>query len=105
MELKLFGCCRLLRETQSLNRTFYGIETLFCDKDRHSRHCLNRTFYGIETYHEAHQRRNEWSLNRTFYGIETDSTGYHVDYDMVLIVPFMELKLMSLYSFMVSTMS
>ena len=53
---------------------------------------LNRTFYGIETRDEHRCFYLNEGLNRTFYGIETltdvDTTGAEI----VLIVPFMELK-------------
>ena len=56
--------------------------------------CLNRTFYGIETFLRMLKDYEFNCLNRTFYGIET---GRLHDIDeplhVVLIVPFMELKL------------
>ena len=76
-------------DEQGLNRTFYGIETIWWVRGCDPGHRLNRTFYGIETIQERKMIR--LVLNRTFYGIETvrpDKTFL----DIVLIVPFMELK-------------
>ena len=57
--------------------------------------CLNRTFYGIET--AQHQKGQTGflpsRLNRTFYGIETIVEDTYAHEAVVLIVPFMELKL------------
>ena len=117
MELKLWS----LRETQiirdSLNRTFYGIETtaLMCFLKLHSRLNrtfygietllfmiqllllllrLNRTFYGIETDNDDFLNLATLGLNRTFYGIETNIFLLNFFHGRVLIVPFMELKLL-----------
>ena len=82
------------RRQQSLNRTFYGIETV-PGHPGHEGSCvlivpfmelklaspinlimlssLNRTFYGIETrYRFIFVERLCYCLNRTFYGIETN---------------------------------
>ena len=62
---------RASKRRQSLNRTFYGIET---GKQMQGtcRPCrLNRTFYGIETRLDKSVVPCIDSLNRTFYGIET----------------------------------
>ena len=86
--MKLFT----LGELSSLNRTFYGIETNFVVGGNLEAKRLNRTFYGIETRDEHRCFYLNEGLNRTFYGIETltdvDTTGAEI----VLIVPFMELK-------------
>ena len=58
----------------SLNRTFYGIETYFKNKDFKTQECLNRTFYGIETKIPLPSSKIILCLNRTFYGIETKKT-------------------------------
>ena len=57
--------------------------------------CLNRTFYGIETAHRNKNKIITLCLNRTFYGIETLTKMNQYLYSEVLIVPFMELKLLS----------
>ena len=54
---------------------------------------LNRTFYGIETNDHNRQQNRTTSLNRTFYGIETQGHPKNYWLLVVLIVPFMELKL------------
>ena len=54
---------------------------------------LNRTFYGIETGMQAIIITRLIRLNRTFYGIETEYKLKESYKDLVLIVPFMELKL------------
>ena len=54
---------------------------------------LNRTFYGIETKCYVFSTMITMSLNRTFYGIETDQLILSFNNTIVLIVPFMELKL------------
>ena len=59
---------------------------------------LNRTFYGIETYVGTIYDMNGKGLNRTFYGIETNPPPTQVfSCSGVLIVPFMELKLSTLW--------
>ena len=54
---------------------------------------LNRTFYGIETTNFLVWLILLMSLNRTFYGIETLFKSKDFKTQVVLIVPFMELKL------------
>ena len=53
---------------------------------------LNRTFYGIETMMDFSSKIYVNSLNRTFYGIETSVINIITLGKRVLIVPFMELK-------------
>ena len=60
------------------------------EKEKKSR--LNRTFYGIERRYVSSQRRHRVCLNRTFYGIETFGHLLKRIMMFVLIVPFMELK-------------
>ena len=57
--------------------------------------CLNRTFYGIETRQNGRAIEINCSLNRTFYGIETFPEEGRFHREPVLIVPFMELKLLT----------
>ena len=57
---------------------------------------LNRTFYGIETVITTSKSRASCCLNRTFYGIETAYANTDARVNAVLIVPFMELKPLSL---------
>ena len=54
---------------------------------------LNRTFYGIETLLLGLSSVTIFGLNRTFYGIETGKFSKIFLLFLVLIVPFMELKL------------
>ena len=54
---------------------------------------LNRTFYGIETRQRVDGTGEDGGLNRTFYGIETTRAHHLLAIRLVLIVPFMELKL------------
>ena len=56
---------------------------------------LNRTFYGIETILCMWYKIPRNSLNRTFYGIETKVGKVFASLVFVLIVPFMELKPMT----------
>ena len=56
---------------------------------------LNRTFYGIETLVVLVVELNRNCLNRTFYGIETSECKRSLIFKTVLIVPFMELKPLS----------
>ena len=60
--------------------------------------CLNRTFYGIETNYNAALASAPARLNRTFYGIETRVSTLCCCCRCVLIVPFMELKLIRLFN-------
>ena len=53
---------------------------------------LNRTFYGIETVYTGYVQNVQMGLNRTFYGIETIIPADKACVGNVLIVPFMELK-------------
>ena len=78
-----------------LNRTFYGIETMSNGTHGTLRTRLNRTFYGIETFDRTFNRSRYSSLNRTFYGIETLLLSLPSFVSSVLIVPFMELKLIN----------
>ena len=55
---------------ESLNRTFYGIETKMIQEVILGTR-LNRTFYGIETQVRRILYHHHPRLNRTFYGIET----------------------------------
>ena len=57
---------------------------------------LNRTFYGIETIAPGGRLSAKGGLNRTFYGIETNKGPQRKNRNRVLIVPFMELKLIHL---------
>ena len=68
---------RVPRHT-GLNRTFYGIETVWTGVAGRVDDSLNRTFYGIETCFYFANVRWCQSLNRTFYGIETND--YQEDY-------------------------
>ena len=115
MELKHCTTFPLPTLLSSLNRTFYGIETVLLHDLMPLGISLNRTFYGIETQHYRHNNAflnqvlivpfmelklrcaiNDWwdyaSLNRTFYGIETNLLFSIKFLVYVLIVPFMELK-------------
>ena len=93
MELKRNTFAIVGQPSDSLNRTFYGIETtlnvtnntnaavLIVPFMELKRACppaqrtgsarLNRTFYGIETHHHRPPYPPALCLNRTFYGIET----------------------------------
>ena len=71
MELKLYLFSSFLLHQICLNRTFYGIETIYRSDSIHTVFCLNRTFYGIETSQNVSRDASFACLNRTFYGIET----------------------------------
>ena len=93
MELKLRSVFGVSLSLSSLNRTFYGIETIVFRLLLVFIFGLNRTFYGIETILPQGRLRYGHGLNRTFYGIETQMNILRLNgYCFVLIVPFMELK-------------
>ena len=79
----------------SLNRTFYGIETLnTCGGGGFCRRVLIVPFMELKPAGVQLVGLQPASLNRTFYGIETMEIGERQrSPHRVLIVPFMELKL------------
>ena len=93
MELKHKGKGSRRPSAVSLNRTFYGIETLHVGRDVNKRAVLIVPFMELKLVFVLGCLIRSACLNRTFYGIETAFPWMSCfDYDYVLIVPFMELK-------------
>ena len=94
MELKHLCHYHNDENKDSLKRTFYGIETLFPRSRKKVLAGLNRTFYGIETSLSLPQRRKQRQvLIVPFMELKPISMKIRTSYKfIVLIVPFMELK-------------
>ena len=71
MELKRLKVIKIIYEENSLNRTFYGIETCTAAAHRTGREVLIVPFMELKQRTYAVSVRITKGLNRTFYGIET----------------------------------
>ena len=95
MELKVTKKLNDGTMTICLNRTFYGIERRkACRALQQKQSVLIVPFMELKGRSATPQRWAATGLNRTFYGIERGRRGGRRSTCCVLIVPFMELKLL-----------